>query len=66
MVGDKWQFHDMQPIEGWITMTWLDTEGQWAIYGPFESEDKAAVWQAQLLPGTVVRPLYTPFVYSRG
>lgn len=58
------EWHDGQPIEGWITLTIAD--GEPVVYGPFESKEKAEKWQSQLIAGTSIKPLYTPFVYNRG
>lgn len=53
-----------QPVSGWITMTW--TNRSWVMYGPFDSKEKAEVWQNQLTHDSTVEPLYMPFVYNRG
>lgn len=48
-----------QEVAGWITSTQTSSDGQ-VFYGFFATIEQAQDWAKNLIPGTVIEPVYHP------
>ena len=55
---------DGMRVEGWVTKTITETHEE-ILYGIFEDKQSADDWAKNLLPSTIVLPIFTP-QFNRG
>lgn len=55
---------DGMKVEGWVTKTITETDGE-VLYGIFEDKQSAEDWAKNLLPNTIVLPIFMP-QFNRG